>query len=169
MKTLSLDLGCGKNPRNVFGADIVYGIDIREDLEKNIIKADLVLEKIPFEDNTFDFITAHDFIEHIPRVLYLPQRRNAFVELMNEVWRTLKHGGKFLSITPAFPKPQAFGDPTHVNYISETTFTHYFDDEHSLASVYGFYGAFKVEEQRWDRAHLISVLVKTDKANIPNL
>jgi hypothetical protein len=32
--TISLDLGCGTNPKNTFNADQIMGIDIREDLEK---------------------------------------------------------------------------------------------------------------------------------------
>lgn len=158
--TISLDLGCGPMPKNIFNADITYGIDVRTDLEKNVIKADLVLENIPFESNFFDFITAHDFIEHIPRVIYHPERRNAFVELMNEVWRTLKPNGKFYSSTPAFPHAAAFWDPTHVNFITEQTFPLYFDDVNIWAKGYGFKGAFKILNQEWQGPHLVSILQK---------
>jgi hypothetical protein len=74
-------------------------------------------------------VTAHDFIEHIPKVICNPQRRNSFIELMNETWRVLKVGGRFLSVTPAFPQPAAFVDPTHVNIITEQIFPLYFDDK----------------------------------------
>ena len=47
----SLDLGCGQNPRNPFLADILYGIDIREDLENNILKS--VNLKVVFEMQCF--------------------------------------------------------------------------------------------------------------------
>ena len=66
----TLDLGCGQNPRNPFYADEVFGVDIVKSNQKNILLADLVIEKIPFPDSTFDFVTAYDFIEHIPRLLY---------------------------------------------------------------------------------------------------
>jgi SAM-dependent methyltransferase len=160
MQNISLDLGCGANPKNPFKAETVYGIDIREDIGNNIYKADLVLESIPFPDNYFDYVTAHDFIEHIPRVIYMPQRKNPFVDLMSEIWRVLKLNGKFYSHTPAFPHMAAFSDPTHVNIITENTFPMYFDDVHRWGSTYGFRGAFTIETQRWDGVHLESVLVK---------
>ena len=63
MTKIAIDLGCGQLVKNPFNADIVYGIDVREDLNKNIIKADLVVEKIPFENELFDFVTAHDLAD----------------------------------------------------------------------------------------------------------
>jgi hypothetical protein len=159
--TKSLDIGCGTRPKNTFKADEVFGLDIREDLAANVYRADLVVDPIPFGDETFDFVTAHDFLEHIPRVVYVPQRRNAFVEVMNEVWRVLKVGGQFLSNTPAYPNGEAFCDPTHVNYITEVTFPQYFDDVYRWAADYGFRGAFKIVGQEWRGEHLLTILQKT--------
>lgn len=156
----SLDIGCGPNPKNFFQATEVFGLDVREDLSANIYKADLAIEPIPFADETFDFITAHDFLEHIPRVIYVPHRRNAFVEVMNEIWRTLKMGGQFLSLTPAFPHASVFRDPTHINFITDETFTLYFDDISRMASVYGFTGAFHINTQQWLGQHLVTTMTK---------
>jgi SAM-dependent methyltransferase len=156
----SLDLGCGLSPRNIFNAQIVYGVDVQDDLEKNIIKADLVLEPIPFDDNFFDFVTAHDFIEHIPRIIYNPTRKLPFVDLMSEIWRVLKMNGKFYSSTPAYPHAAAFWDPTHVNIITETTFPLYFDNVNTMAKNYGFKGGFQIENQFWNGPHLVSILIK---------
>jgi len=103
---VALDIGCGREPANPFKAPIVYGIDIREGVP-NIRNADLVVEPIPFPDSTIDYLTAYDFIEHVPRVIYLPKRRFPFVELMNEVYRVLKTEGIFLSHTPVYPYPEA--------------------------------------------------------------
>jgi SAM-dependent methyltransferase len=157
----TLDIGCGSKPRNPFGARILHGIDIREDLEKNIKYADLTIEKIPYPDESFDFVTAYDFIEHVPRILYLPERRFPFIELMNEIHRTLKPNGIFLSHTPIFPFSPVFRDPTHVNIITEETFPMYFDDKTQLGKMYGFNGSFKVLEQVLVAPHLISILQKT--------
>lgn len=158
--TKSLDIGCGASPKNIFNADEVFGLDIREDLAANIYRADLVVDKIPFPDSTFDFVTAHDFLEHVPRIVYIPERKNAFVEVMNEIWRVLKDGGQFLSFTPAFPHAAAFRDPTHVNIITEETFSFYFDSVNRWAAGYGFRGAFNVVQQEWRGAHLLTVLQK---------
>ena len=82
MSTKTLDLGCGAKPRNPFNADEVYGIDVREDLDNRVKQADLAIEPIPFPDAFFEYVSAYDFIEHIPRIVYAPHRRNAFIELM---------------------------------------------------------------------------------------
>lgn len=169
--TKSLDLGCGVNPRNLYEADEVFGIDLRESPDGRIRKADLCIEPIPFEDESFDFVTAFDFIEHIPRVLYLPQRRNPFVELMNEVWRVLKLNGTFLSVTPAYPNAAAFVDPTHVNMITEGTFPLYFGDkEHDSpwGAIYGFKGAFHTVSETWRGPHLMTALQKIRLADAPS-
>ncbi|WP_140628797.1 glycosyltransferase [Methylibium rhizosphaerae] len=157
----TLDLGCGDVPRNPFHADDLCGVDVRSDLSGNIRSADLVLGPIPFDDESFDYVTAFDFIEHVPRIVYAPHRRHPFVEVMNEVHRVLKPGGLFLSHTPAYPHGVAFRDPTHVNIITEETFPIYFDDESRAASIYGFNGAFKIRLQRWQGPHLLTVLQKT--------
>ena len=113
--TKTLDLGCGPNPRNVFFAQDVFGVDIISFGNPNIRVADLAIEAIPFEDNFFDYVTGFDFLEHIPRVLYLErERRQPFIDLMSEVWRVLKPGGQTFFATPAFPCPEAFQDPQHV-------------------------------------------------------
>ncbi|MFA6014052.1 MAG: class I SAM-dependent methyltransferase [Gallionellaceae bacterium] len=156
----SLDIGCGATPKNFFGADLVYGIDVRDDLENHIKRADLVIEPIPYEDDFFEYVTAHDFLEHIPRLLYAPDRRYPFVELMNEIYRVLKMGGIFLSFTPAYPHGEAFRDPTHVNIISEQTFFAYFDDVNRWASMYGFKGSFKIVSQEWRGPHLLTLMRK---------
>jgi SAM-dependent methyltransferase len=122
------------------------------------------VEPIPYEDNFFEYVSAHDFLEHIPRVVYVPGRRNAFVELMNEVYRVLKVGGMFLSLTPAYPHAAAFQDPTHVNIITEETFPLYFDDVNRWAAGYGFKGAFRIRIQEWRGVHLLTVMQKVPPA-----
>lgn len=156
----SLDLGCGLQPKNPFNAQEVYGVDVRDDAEAHIVKADLVVEPIPFPDSSFEYVTAHDFLEHVPRLIYVPQRRNAFVEVMNEIHRVLKPGGVFMSFTPAYPHAAVFRDPTHINFITEETFPLYFDSQLRWASVYGFKGSFEILSQEWRGPHLLSLLRK---------
>jgi len=166
--TKTLDLGCGLEPKNPFNADEIYGIDIRESVNKNIFNVDLAIQPMPFEDNFFDFVTAFDFIEHIPRVVYLPRRKFCFVDFMSEVYRVLKPNGMFLSFTPAFPKAPAWRDPTHINIITDETFPMYFDDKVCTAKMYGFKGAFSIDHQSWhqDDIHLQTFMKKVP---IPNL
>jgi len=158
--TKSLDMGCGRNPRNPFGADELYGVDVATDLGPNVRQADLATGPIPFDDETFEFVSAYDFIEHIPRVVYLPHRRNSFVEFMNEVWRVLKMGGYFVSSTPCYPHQEAFMDPTHVNIITEMTFRAYFDHVNRWGATYGFNGAFAILQHEMRGPHLFCIMQK---------
>ncbi|MFA5984740.1 MAG: class I SAM-dependent methyltransferase [Methylococcaceae bacterium] len=142
----SLDLGCNNLPRNPYNYAELYGIDLPDINIPNVtyIQANLSLENIPFENNFFDSVTAFDFIEHIPRqILSLESKstRLPFIELMNEIWRVLKPNGKFYALTPVYPSPAAFQDPTHVNFITRETHN-YFCGLSPLASIYGFKGQF---------------------------
>jgi len=162
MRTKTFDLGCGLKPRNPFNADELFGIDIRPNENQDIKVADLAIEAIPFPDDHFDYVSAYDFIEHIPRVIYNPNRRFSFIELMNEIYRVLKMGGTFASFTPAFPKEAAFVDPTHVNIITENTFPLYFDNKNRWGKDYGFIGSFEIVDQKWhpNNSHLQTIMKK---------
>ena len=136
-------MGCGKIPKNPFKCDSLFGVDIDPDIESISIRtADLAIEPIPFDSAYFDVITAYDFIEHIPRLIYYEGKRiNSFINLMNEISRVLKPGGIFFSSTPAYPHPAAFQDPTHVNIITTKTFINYFSISHKCyGRMYGYTG-----------------------------
>jgi GT2 family glycosyltransferase len=154
MTTRTLDLGCGQNPRNPYNADLIYGVDIVDWEDPNIKIADLAVEKIPFPDNHFDYVTAYDFIEHIPRVIYYEgKRRYPFIELMAEIHRVLKPGGLFRANTPAYGNKEAFSDPTHVNYITDSTVM-YFTEKEWIESTIKYYGVkvgeFDLIKQHWN-------------------
>ena len=146
-----LDLGCGTTPHNPYVKPNVFGIDVRDDVQvslagKGIVmrKANLIFERIPFEDNYFFSILAIDFLEHMPRQICLGSANEViypFIGLMNEIWRVLLPGGRFLAVTPVFPSPLSFADPTHVNHIAEGTHE-YFCGEKPTGSIYGFNGRF---------------------------
>ena len=156
MATRHLDLGCGPAPRNPYGADALYALDLSppEGFDPaRFARANLVLEPIPFPDAHFDSVSAYDFIEHVPRLVALPAggTRLPFVELMNEVWRVLrKPGGRFYAVTPAWPRAEAFADPTHVNVVTATTHR-YFTEPELGARPYGFAGRFRALRVQWMR------------------
>lgn len=146
----SLDLGCGLYPRNPFNADEVYGVDIIDIEENDNFKsADLSVSPIPFPNNYFDYVSAYDFLEHIPRVIYIDGKiRNPFIEVMNEIWRVLKPGGTFVAFTPSIDDPEVlFTDPTHVNYITKGTVKYFTTDVVPLGRMYGFHGDFELVKQ----------------------
>ncbi len=149
-----LDLGCGTKPRNPYGCERLYGVDIRAGLQApgvvEIVAANLSVQPIPFPDNHFDSLSAYDFFEHVPRVAldYASGTTHfPFVQLMNEIWRVLKPGGVLYAVTPAYPHEKAFRDPTHVNIIAAKT-QRYFTRPELIARMYGFTGDFRLMRQQ---------------------
>lgn len=166
----ALDLGSGPKPRNPFGANNVFGVDIRSfDINPSVKKCTLGIDYIPFADNYFDAITAYDVLEHIPRVinngdiLAFP-----FVDAMNDIWRVLRVGGIFYSETPCFPMQEAFQDPTHVNIMTEDTLPLYFG-ESRWAKIYGFIGSFCVIEEGWFGNKYFCILKKISAEALSNV
>ncbi len=154
MTTRHLDLGCGPCPRNPYGCDEVHAVDLKapDGMEARLFRqANLSLEPIPHPDSSFDSISAFDFLEHVPRVLGTADGRGTrfpFVELMNQIHRVLKPAGRLYALTPAFPRPEAFADPTHVNIITEQTWR-YFCGAEPMGRMYGFAGQFEMLQNDW--------------------
>jgi SAM-dependent methyltransferase len=149
-----LDLGCGKFPRNPYDRAKLCGIDIRGLVPTegfDFRPANLALEPIPYGDDVFGSVSAFDFIEHVPRLLASADGTQTFfpfVRLMNEVWRVLAPGGRFYALTPTWPSPDVFVDPTHVNVITERTHE-YFCGDKPLGRMYGFDGHFVARRAEW--------------------
>ena len=160
MRSKTLDLGCGLQPLSLPGHD-AYGIDINvegvtQEAPGRVLPVDLNLHPIPFDAGTFDRVFAHDYLEHVPRLLYVGGvRRQPFISLLNEVWRVLKPGGIFEACTPMVTHLQTWaGDPTHVNPISENTFNYVtaqpeVNFEFALMKRYGFVGCFRLRHKSW--------------------
>lgn len=163
--TVSLDIGSGPVPKNPFGADHVYGADIAANhagYPDNVLYWDAILEPLPFKDSSMDYVVCTDFLEHIPRILYVPSilggqpiRKQPFIDVMSEVWRVLKPGGHFEAKTPAYPTPEAFQDPTHVNIITENTQDYFAGGLVPLCQEYGFKGQFQLIGQHWENYWLV--------------
>ena len=166
--TISVDLGCGETPRNPFKAARVIGLDPNCS-GSNITECWVGFEPIPLDESSIDFVTAFDFIEHIPRFALKDKPFNPFIDTMSEVWRILKPGGKFYARTPAYPSAAAFQDPTHVNIITDQTVSYFakrpcldgsFVDPWGLplGKRYGFTGEFVLIKQWWETTHLCWLL-----------
>jgi SAM-dependent methyltransferase len=153
-ETVHVDLGSGSHPRNPFGATKVIGTDfhsefqLRDDIQ--FVQLDLT-SNLPFGDNSVDSFSSYDVLEHIPRWervdgnIHFP-----FIELMSEIHRCLKPGGIFLAVTPAYPSPVAFQDPTHVNVITTKTVEYFSGALPSATTLgYGFKGNFITTCQSW--------------------
>lgn len=148
-QTSSLDIGSGPVPKNPFDANACFGADLRANDANNVVYSDLSQGALPFEDEKFDYVTAFDVLEHIPRVsLRNGETVFPFIILMNEIFRVLKPGGVFLNCQPVFPGKSAFQDPTHVNLMSEDTMDYYFCSK-AWARIYGYSGSFELLQDGW--------------------
>jgi len=91
-----LEIGCGRGEYiDGFSKRGIncYGVDISDYTKKQYpdIKfslCDLINEKLPFEDNTFDYVYSKSVIEHF----YHPEK------IFEESFRVLKPGGKILAV-----------------------------------------------------------------------
>ena len=164
MTTKHLDIGCGTNPRNPFECDELHGVDIFEQDTKdfNYKQCNVIFEPLPFDNSSFDSVSAYDFLEHIPRTTTINnQGVFPFIHVMNEAYRVLKPGGIFYAITPGYPRAEAFVDPTHVNFITRKTHT-YFTSPKYKGRMYGFNGKFEIiRNVKW-----IKLTQETKKSNI---
>lgn len=141
-------------PRNPYGRQQVFGVDLAALASQSAVEvrsANLAIDPIPYDDNSFDSVSAYDFLEHIPRVLPTSDGRGTrfpFIDLMNEISRVLRPGGLFYALTPCFPSPSAYVDPTHVNICTIKTHR-YFTGEQPIARMYGFKGHFAARRVEW--------------------
>jgi Methyltransferase domain len=107
-----LDLGCGFRKAGNIGIDAKVGNNDAD------IVCLLGFEPLPFEEASVDEVVCRDFLEHIPKAVYLESEGKLHypvIYLIDEVWRVLKPGGIFRSWTPMYPHPEVFQDPTHLS------------------------------------------------------
>jgi SAM-dependent methyltransferase len=156
--SVHVDLGAGHNPRNPFGASKLIATEMHDSFTRfdgvEFVKADLT-RQLPFESHSISSFSAYDVLEHIPRWERVnDQIRFPFIDLMSEIYRCLVPGGIFLSVTPAYPKVEAFQDPTHVNVISKETIRYFAAPEPwATLTGYGFVGSYQVISQTWLRGN----------------
>ena len=122
-----LDLGCGS--KKYPGA---FGVDLSADTDADLAH-DLDVVPYPLEDDRFDCVLMQDVIEHVA---------NPY-DVMAEVHRITRSGGRVLLRTPHFSSALAYGDPTHRHALSaaalrtfaEPGFAHYTAARFRIVSV----------------------------------
>ena len=157
---INVDLGCG------FRKTGNLGIDVRPDRTNADLICRLGFEPIPLDDEIVDSVYCRDFLEHIPKAYYSESEkrlRYPIIELMNEVWRILKSGGSFTSLTPCYPNPEVHRDPTHLSVWTLESMQ-YFCGKYPVAELYGIKTRFELVENRLDGFYLHAVLRKPARA-----
>ncbi len=101
------DIGCGpgvlisKLPRNkltcavdVSEQTVKFAIELNKKLGRNVKGVASLAEKLPFPDNTFDYVFMIEVIEHMPKEIE--------AKALSEVKRVLKPSGQFVMTTPNY-------------------------------------------------------------------
>jgi len=112
---------------------------------------------LPFADASIDAARCWHMLEHLPPVTLLidwerrtVEYRNTRIEVMNEIWRVLKVGGKLWIEVPVFPTEDAIADPTHLGWLAPSTFDYFtHDDGHEEHRI--LYGIKPWEIERRER------------------
>jgi len=76
---------------------------------------DLSKLPLPFEDNSFDTISAFEVMEHVGQ----QGDWKFFFDQWSDLWRILRPNGRFFGTSPRWNDPWAWGDPGHTRIISD--------------------------------------------------
>ena len=119
-----LDVGCGRGDflRGFirYGLEC-YGVDQTTSAQKICPEAEIKVadleRKLPYEDNTFDFVYSKSVIEHF----YYPEK------LAAEMYRVLRPGGLLIALTPDWEKVYQvfFKDYTHRTPFTSTSLNYF--------------------------------------------
>ncbi len=93
---------------------------------------------LPFLDSSIQEIYTQDFMEHLP-----PESK---IDVINEIWRVLKPGGRMEHYIPNAGSANDFSSPTHLSHWSLTQFEHFNVDSYRYdkdRDYEGFKGGFK--------------------------
>lgn len=151
-----VDLGCG------FRKQGNLGIDIQSEGTQADLICRLGFEPLPLDNCCVDQVFCRDFLEHLPKGVYVERRRQMvfpIIDLINEIWRVLKPGGIFISKTPCHPTDEVHQDPTHLSVWTLKSMG-YFCGQFKVAKLYGVKARFELLENRRDDFYLYARLRK---------
>lgn len=127
---IKLNLGSGFRPMDGY-----INIDIQRRCKPDILCD--ITGGLPFLANEVDEIRAYDFLEHIPL--------GKTIGVIEEIYRVLKPGGIFESLTPDAQRGQgAFQDPTHLSFWVANSWLYY--SHPAYRELYGIKANFKIEK-----------------------
>ena len=129
---IKLNLGSGYRPQEGY-----INIDNRPEVNPDLICD--ITQPLPFEDNSVDYIRAHDILEHIPL--------GKTHQVIEEIYRILKSNGIFESCTPDAESGQAaFQDPFHLSFWVKNSWLYYSDK--ATRDLYGTKANFNIESMQ---------------------
>ena len=105
---MKLNLGCGNKQ-----LDGYINLDNDPSVNPDVV-ADLNVEKLPFDDNTFDEVIASHVLEHIG---------DGFMNLIKEIYRISKPNSTIQIVVPHYNHWTFHADPTHVRSIDVHMFS----------------------------------------------
>lgn len=136
-----LNLGCGRYPkRGAINVDRIAapGVDVVHDLD---------VLPWPFDDNTFQLVSAIQVFEHVDDP----------VGFMCESWRVLRPGGELYLTVPHWQSENSHTDPTHRRHCTPHTWDYWIAEtplNRSNGPMYGGdrhkFEAIRIEHIEWD-------------------
>ena len=124
--------------KKVYGIDInpIFKIAADEFASEKKINAEFktgIGEKLPYEDNSFDFVVSTDTFEHVQNL----------ENTMNECFRVLKPDGMLLAVFPQFLQPFE----SHLNFVTKLPCIHWFFNSKKISEKY-----YEILKERGDSA-----------------
>lgn len=121
---MELLLGCGSSrakklasPDRPDWSDLVT-LDFADTHKPDVVH-DIAVLPLPFPDNSADEIHAYEVMEHVGQ----QGDWRFFFDQWSDIWRILKHGGRFYGTSPHWSSPWTWMDPGHTRAFGPEMFT----------------------------------------------
>lgn len=169
MSEIRVDIGCGK----VKHKDCNIGLD-SHDFSAHYGPGEFtqhnILEPLPFDDCSVDWIYCHHVLEHLPhrhgfRGIMLPERDiDALIFVINEFQRVLKYDCEAFIVVPWKEHTNAWRHPSHYRFFDENYFG-WFSHKNPTPDheAEGLVGKWEIRRNEIvDAMHVVAVLRKME-------